>query len=135
MRLSNAQLLKALEDGEAIDVQAVAKTRSLEMLAVLIEAATDESEDGAPWSVRTRSAKDVLEIADGKPATKETEKTDSSLTIVINQLFQGGKTEKVIDAADIAVDVEAAIRARIPQGPIDSDQVAHELLVREDPHE
>lgn len=101
-----------LAEGEAVDIAKLAQVHSPAMLKVLVDAAraTDE-EDPVPWAVRTRSAKDVIEIADGRPATKEVAKVDQGLTIVINQLFTDGTMEKHIPVEELAETVVKAVGA------------------------
>lgn len=104
-----------MKGAEQLDLAALAREKSEDMLGVLVSAANREKNDDDPddepasWAVATSAAKTVIELGIGKSATQVTERQERGLTIVINQLTTGRSTEKVIEGEDLGVEVAKTI--------------------------
>ncbi len=99
-----------LDEGDTVDIQALAKEHAAEMVGVLVQGAKSVNDEGnplrgkakVPWSVRAKAAKDVVEIAEGRPATKEIAQLDTGLTIVVQTLIGEGRREEKVILTNVA---------------------------------
>lgn len=133
-RKSAAELDRALEDGAQIEIKELAQGHIQRSIGTLVEAQRrrptksmkDAGEEVAPWTVRVRAAKDLLEMAGGRPETREPEDKTGGLTIIINQLTSEDQLERVVSGAQVARDVARAVDAEVvtePPVPDDPDFV------------
>lgn len=106
-----AEVKETMKDAEELDIAALAREHSEEMLGALVDMAQRKGRgrNRAPHAVAAASAKTVLEIGHGRSATKERENSDTGLTIVINSLTTGVQVEKVISGDELAVDINDPI--------------------------
>jgi hypothetical protein len=123
-----------LADGQKLDIQALAQEHSESMLNVLVKTAKGHKKRGKypSHSVSARAAKDVLEIADGKPATKEPERRDAGITVIVQQLFGGERHEKVIPAVDLAAAIAERLSPENSAGAIEITEVDPVAVVGHD---
>ena len=99
-----------LDEGDVVDIVELAKKHAGDMVGVLVQAARSEDDAGkkltgkkkVPWNVRAKCAKDVVEIAEGRPATKDVARMDTGLTIIVQNLFGNPDTvEKIIPHSEL----------------------------------
>lgn len=106
---------ETMKESEQLDLAALAREKSEDMLGVLVSAANreknpdDPDDESASWAVATSAAKTVIELGIGKTATQVHEKQEQGLTIVINQLTTGLTTEKVIEGSDLGAGIAKTI--------------------------
>ena len=116
--LTRSDVAEVMQDAQDLGIADLARKEGPNMLDVLVKIAKREvpktekgkpQEDPPPWSVAKSAAKDVIEIGEGRPSTKEPQKGDGNLYITINQLFGGESRQKVIENAGVDESVSATI--------------------------
>lgn len=119
---SASSLEAAFDGGDTVDIKAMAAKHvpmSMETLAraarhKLTKRQEKAGQELAPWPIRTKAARDILELAGGRPETREPVRQEAGLTVVINKISTGESFEKTMqrieDVAD-AIDAEVVDRA------------------------
>ena len=111
--MTKSDLEGALDEGVQVDIQNLALDHVPTAIRTLAKASRrrltptekDEGTELPPWSVSRAAAKDLIEIAGGRPETREAKDTTGGLTIIVNQLTTGESTERVIDAVHTAKEI------------------------------
>ncbi len=116
--LSRSQAEAAL-DGVAVSAKELAQKHVKASILTLAKAQRtkltprqqEAGDELAPWPTRRQAAKDIVEIAYGRPETRDSgDRTAAGLTVVINQLTTGEDAlEKVVSGIQMAKNVQKAI--------------------------
>ena len=111
--MSRTEVESALIDAEDIDIKQLAREHDRAAIGVLGKAVARKGGDKAPWAVSTGAAKTLIEIGHGKSETREGEKKEGGLTVIINQLTSDDQLERVVSGVQIAKEIASAERVDV----------------------
>lgn len=121
-----SEVVAKLQEGEAIDLQALAMRHTEKAIGTLVRA---QSAKKAPWSAKINAANSIIEHAHGRPRTQEGERAGTGgITVVIQQLSTGENRETYLTAKTIQASEKEVVTLEPVSGSItiDTDQIAAE---------
>ena len=111
--MSRTQVESALIDAEDIDIKQLARDHDRAAIGVLGKAVGRKGKDKAPWAVSTGAAKTLIEIGHGKSETREAERKEGGLTVIINQMTTEDQLERIVSGVQIAKEIASAERVDV----------------------
>lgn len=118
-KMSRSELEGRL-DGDEISAKLLAQDHVKKSISTLVraqrhtitDAQKERGETLAPWMTRRQAAKDLIDIAHGRPETRhpDDKTAGAGLTVIIEQLtVEAGATERLISSAELAKNVQTVI--------------------------
>ena len=112
------EIESALAKGEQVTATELAKGHVPNAIEVLAAGMKE-----APWNVRKDCAKQIIEIAEGRPQAKKGEKGDGSINVVIKRMVNIQGASQLAASQGTAIDISAATIAALEAGAAAMDVV------------